>query len=301
MQAAIFAGDLAGTVVGIDTMLEVPLNVLTRQRLLYDRGLALAFLGHVDEAERTLSEAHGIATDDFDGRGSVLWCWAEACFWGGQPARARELADASLAFTAFNEAEFVLPSLVRAWAEVELGNEPSPLAGRGEFRFLAAAEPEHRGLIAVARGEHLRAVDAFEEAARLWAGFNIPRELLCRSAGADALERAGQRDVAVERLRAVEAEATAIGFAPLVARVRRSLRLAGERPASSASARRSGGLLTGREREILGLVERGLTNAEIARRMALGRPTVARMISNAMAKLGAESRAQAVVLAAQVT
>lgn len=34
----------------------------------------------------------------------------------------------------------------------------------------------------------------------------------------------------------------------------------------------------------------------IARRMGLGRPTVTRILSNAMAKLGATSRAQAVTL-----
>jgi len=52
-----------------------------------------------------------------------------------------------------------------------------------------------------------------------------------------------------------------------------------------------------RERQILDLVERGLTNAEAARWIGLRRPTVARLLSNAMIKLGAESRAHAVVLA----
>ncbi|MEA2674392.1 MAG: Bacterial regulatory protein luxR family [Chloroflexota bacterium] len=58
--------------------------------------------------------------------------------------------------------------------------------------------------------------------------------------------------------------------------------------------------LTGREREVLALVEHGLTNAEIARRMSRRRPTVARLLSNAMTKLGADRRAQAVVLAAEM-
>jgi DNA-binding CsgD family transcriptional regulator len=54
--------------------------------------------------------------------------------------------------------------------------------------------------------------------------------------------------------------------------------------------------LTAREREVLRLVERGRTNSEIARRMGIRRPTVARHLSNAMDKLGAESRAHAVVI-----
>lgn len=55
--------------------------------------------------------------------------------------------------------------------------------------------------------------------------------------------------------------------------------------------------LTGREREVLAHVERGLTNLEIARRMRIARPTVGRLLSNAMDRLGAASRAHAVVLA----
>ena len=55
--------------------------------------------------------------------------------------------------------------------------------------------------------------------------------------------------------------------------------------------------LTVRERQILDLVEGGLTNAEVARRLGRSRPTVARLLSNAMIKLGAENRAHAVVLA----
>jgi DNA-binding CsgD family transcriptional regulator len=50
--------------------------------------------------------------------------------------------------------------------------------------------------------------------------------------------------------------------------------------------------LTARERELVALVERGLTNVEIARRLGLGRPTVARILTSAMTKLGASSRAQ---------
>ena len=57
--------------------------------------------------------------------------------------------------------------------------------------------------------------------------------------------------------------------------------------------------LTRRESELLALAGRGLTNIEIARRMGLGRPTVARILSNAMVKLDADSRAQAVALATE--
>jgi DNA-binding CsgD family transcriptional regulator len=59
------------------------------------------------------------------------------------------------------------------------------------------------------------------------------------------------------------------------------------------------GRLTTRERQIIDLVASGRTNAEIARSLGLRRPTVARLLSNAMVRLGAERRAHAVVLAAE--
>jgi DNA-binding CsgD family transcriptional regulator len=43
---------------------------------------------------------------------------------------------------------------------------------------------------------------------------------------------------------------------------------------------------------VLDLVAAGLTNAQIAVRLGIGRPTVARLVSNAAARLGTTSRAQ---------
>lgn len=69
--------------------------------------------------------------------------------------------------------------------------------------------------------------------------------------------------------------------------------------ANTATRSRGGreGGLTRREREVLAHVERGLTNLEIARRMRIAGPTVGRLLSNAMDRLGAESRVHAVILA----
>lgn len=55
--------------------------------------------------------------------------------------------------------------------------------------------------------------------------------------------------------------------------------------------------LTDREREILDLVARGLTNAAIAERLVLSPKTVRNHVSNVLAKIGAEDRAAAVALA----
>ncbi|MER5728833.1 response regulator transcription factor [Streptomyces sp. NPDC002138] len=56
-------------------------------------------------------------------------------------------------------------------------------------------------------------------------------------------------------------------------------------------------VLTPREREVLGLVGAGLSNADIARRLVLSAATVKTHVHHCMSKLALSSRAQAVVLA----
>ena len=56
-------------------------------------------------------------------------------------------------------------------------------------------------------------------------------------------------------------------------------------------------VLTGREREVLGLVAEGLTNREIGRRLFISEKTASVHLSNLMAKLNVSSRTEAVTVA----
>src|ERR687893_137520 len=88
----------------------------------------------------------------------------------------------------------------------------------------------------------------------------------------------------------------------LAARLLRRLATEGEGHSEARPA--EGGLpsdvLTPRELEVLGLVQRGRSNREIAEDLFISRGTVKRHIENIMAKLGVSDRTQAVVKALQL-
>ena len=106
------------------------------------------------------------------------------------------------------------------------------------------------------------------------------------------------KDVPADEL--VQAVRVVHGGAAIVAPsvTRRLLdRFARHLPATDAPGRASLPQLTEREHEVLLLVARGLSNAEVAAELVLSETTVKTHVSNLLAKLGLRDRVQAVVLA----
>ncbi len=109
------------------------------------------------------------------------------------------------------------------------------------------------------------------------------------------------KDVPTEELvRAVRV--VAAGDALLTPAVTRQLldRVARRLPAAIGHGPESLNELTDREREVLELLARGMSNAEIAEALVVGEATVKTHVSNVLMKLGLRDRVQAVVLAYEI-
>jgi DNA-binding CsgD family transcriptional regulator len=108
----------------------------------------------------------------------------------------------------------------------------------------------------------------------------------------------GSRPSAVAALAAAAGVAASLGAAPLAADVRalaERARLTLPVPQAPVSSDPHG--LTAREAEVLALVGRGLTNAEIAAELFISTKTASVHVSNILRKLGLKSRIQAAAVA----
>jgi DNA-binding CsgD family transcriptional regulator/tetratricopeptide (TPR) repeat protein len=121
---------------------------------------------------------------------------------------------------------------------------------------------------------------------------------------AEALAEAGRRDEAASAWRAAAATAARLRAAPLSAalgdlarRARLDAGRAGQGVRGGRSFRGATDVLTGREREVLRLLARGLSNREIGAELFITPKTASVHVSNILAKLGAASRTEAAAIA----
>jgi DNA-binding CsgD family transcriptional regulator len=300
VQACLLAGHLEAAVLDADRLLERPMPPRARQAAMIFSARALGMMGHLDEAEARLDSIEPELTDDYLGRGEWLHVRAELALWGGRPGRAAELIDEVLRIPGPIRGAHAMPELTLAWARWSAGDPVEPARSAVATPIQAGIGPELDGLICLASGDTRGAADRFATAAQAWSGFSAEHVVRCDWARGEALRLAGERDTALTQLESALERAVADGFAIEAARIRRSMRQAGIRVGVSAGRARTSASLTPRERELVALVARGHSNIEVARRMGLGRPTVARMLSNAMTRLGAQNRAQLVAMVADL-
>jgi len=298
-------GELDSTIVHGEALLEEALDPLAAGQVKLAVACALLDLGRAEEAGALLGRLLAEAPDDAVVRLGVLHVAAEHEFWSGRPRAALRRVEEARVLDAGDHPTGYLVDVVAGWAAIDATvTIPARLAQGEPEGMLAGAAAERDGIEALAEGEDARAAEAFALATRAYSGVHRRGELRARWAEAEARRRGGDVEGARTALEQLEVDAESQGFAPLAGRIRRSLRLVGVRrqstgtpdgPGSAATTDTSqafGPRLTRREREIVQLVASGASNVEIARRLGVGRPTVARLLSSAMDKLGVDSRGQ---------
>ena len=159
---------------------------------------------------------------------------------------------------------------------------------------LRAAASFCDGVVAAAAGDHESAAVAFEDAAALFAASDAPYELgRARTELARTLAELGRRDLARREAAAALVVLERTGASALRKRAQEVLD-------SLTDESRPAGPLTRRERQVLGLIARGMRDGDIANALSLSQHTVHRHVSNIYAKLGCSTRAAAVAKAAEL-
>jgi DNA-binding CsgD family transcriptional regulator len=168
-------------------------------------------------------------------------------------------------------------------------DELAAMAARYDARYLRALAAHATGRVRLAHGDARGALASLRQAWMDWQEVEAPWEaarvrillgLTCRALG--------DEDAAQLEFDAAERVFQRLAAAPSLAHVQ-SLR--------APSTGQTDGTLTGREREVLALIARGMTNRAIADALGISDRTVDRHVSNILSKLDLPSRAAATAYA----
>lgn len=256
------------------------------------RTLLVAVLALAQADAGAVPAARGLLRDETARRDRLVrWVAAETAWLDGDDTGAERLAAELLTAPGPSGSEADLPAgppadlpadlarLTRAWCAADQGR-PLP-DGAGERPQVSLT------LRAVSTADPLGLV----EAAQAWEGVMARERVRC-------LLAAGEAGGEVSYLLQAEHVAEQAGLVLLLGRVRRALRRHGvvRRPARPTGP----GGLSAREYEVLALVGQGHGTRRIAELLGLSRNTTETYIKQAMGKLGARTRTEAAVRAADL-
>ncbi|MEV6106582.1 AAA family ATPase [Streptomyces sp. NPDC051940] len=194
-------------------------------------------------------------------------------------------------------------TLVSAYAEaVGQAGAAASVAGTEASAAASAAVRVCGAVLAEHAGDGETAVELYRAAAELWASAPRPYdELLTLESLGRCLLSDDRRDEALAVLREVHTRLDSLGARRDSDRVARVLRGEGDEVARTwrRGRRGYGDELSPREREVLTLVARGLTNREVAEALFLSPRTVGRHLGSAMKKLRVTTRTAAAMAAAE--
>ncbi len=264
---------------------------------------AIVRMGELRRRQGRLDEAEALFAQVSEHKLAVLGRAALALD-RGDAATAVELMEAALRrLPPQNRTErlAVLEVLVRA--RIEAADLPAAEGAVAELKEIAEAIGTEatkgavelaKGLLAGAQADYDQARPALEDAAYLLGRSNAPYEAArAKLELARVLAREGRHEAAEAAAAESERAFRAMDAGLLAGAARTLLGELGGR-------RTDGGGLTKREREVLSLVARGMTDKDIAAHLGISEHTVHRHISNILTKTGHPSRAAAAAHAARL-
>ena len=248
--------------------------------------------GRLEEAEALLTEYSTLP--------EAVEPMAELLIAQGHPTPAIRLLERRLARIGYTNLVSVSFLSLLAKAHALRGDRERVAKAAHQLEVVAERSGLERvhGLAALARARSLldpsAAIAKYEEAIDLLDAGRVPLEAATARLELVRLVSDSDRDLAVAEARAAHKAFDELGASRLADQAAALLRSLGIRGQTGPKLKSR---LTDRETEVLRLVARGMTNAEIAERLFISQKTAANHVSNLLMKLGVRSRTEAAAVA----